>query len=138
MQINRTEQRIKILETLYQASLYDRNKIKYDINNLINENLEIDNEFVRTTVIGIIENDKNIVEIANKYLKNWTISRFPIPCSIILKLGIYELLYTNTPDIVCINEAVELSKQYSDIKVTNMINAVLDEVYNHKDELIGK
>ena len=49
-----------------------------------------------------------------------------------LSMGIYELLYTDTPDIVAINEAVELSKKYSDDKVKNMINGVLDKVYHEK------
>ena len=47
-------------------------------------------------------------------------------------MGIYELLYTNTPEVVAINEAVELSKKYSDDKVKNMINGVLDKVYHEE------
>lgn len=36
------------------------------------------------------------------------------------------------PDVVAINEAVELAKSYSDDKVKNMINKVLDNVYKEK------
>ena len=50
----------------------------------------------------------------------------------ILEMGIYELLYTKTPEIVCINEAIELAKLYSDDSVKNMINGVLDKVYHNK------
>ena len=70
--------------------------------------------------------------IANKYLKDWDIKRLSLPDQAILRMGIYELLYTDTPDIVAINEAVELSKKYSDDKVKNMINGVLDKVYHSK------
>ena len=52
----------------------------------------------------------------------------------ILCIGIYELEYTKTPSIVAINEAIELSKKYSDEKVTKMINDVLDEIYHQKEE----
>ena len=45
----------------------------------------------------------------------------------------YELLYTDTPDIVCINEALDLASEYSDDKVKSMINAVLDNVMKNKD-----
>ena len=45
-------------------------------------------------------------------------------------MGIYELVYTDTPEIVSINEAVELANIYSDEKVKNMINAVLDSIYH--------
>ena len=52
----------------------------------------------------------------------------------ILCIGIYELNYTETPNIVAINEAIELSKKYSDEKVTKMINAVLDEIHHNKEQ----
>ena len=50
----------------------------------------------------------------------------------IVALGIYELKYTETPSVVAINEAVELSKKYSDEKVTKMINATLDKIYHNE------
>ena len=52
----------------------------------------------------------------------------------ILSLGIYELLYTDTPSVVAINEAIELSKKYSDESVTKMINGVLDKIYHDEDK----
>ena len=70
--------------------------------------------------------------IANKNLKDWTIDRFLSIDKAILRMGIYELVYTDTPEVVAINEAVELAKEYSDEKVKNMINAVLDSIY-HED-----
>ena len=42
-------------------------------------------------------------------------------------MALYELIYTKTPDIVVINEAVELAKKYSDESVRKIINAVLDK-----------
>ena len=94
--------------------------------------LEIENDFVNTCVNGIIEHKKEIVKLANKYLKDWTIDRLGKTDQAILRMSLYELLYTDTPDIVCINEAVELAKEYSDDKVKNMINAVLDSVMKNK------
>lgn len=43
-------------------------------------------------------------------------------------------MYTDTPSVVAINEAIELSKKYSDEKVTKMINAVLDEIFHNELE----
>ena len=73
---------------------------------------------------------------ANKHLNDWTIDRFSKTDAAILRMGIYELVYTDTPEVVSINEAVELAKEYSDEKVKNMINAVLDKIYHgdNKDE----
>ena len=54
--------------------------------------------------------------------------------SLIGSVGIYEIIWTDTPDVTCIDEAVELSKEYSDEKVCKMINGVLDKVYHSKDK----
>ncbi len=43
------------------------------------------------------------------------------------------LFFTDIPSIVAINEAVELSKKYSDEAVTKMINGVLDNIYHNED-----
>ena len=71
-------------------------------------------------------------EIANKYLTDWTMERLSKIDQAIICIGIYELLYTDTPEIVCINEAIELAKKYSDDRVRKMINGVLDKVYQNK------
>lgn len=121
---------------LYQIFLYDANKIEYDVNSVIKENVEIENEFVNEMVYGVLDHINDIDKIANKNLKDWTIDRLGQIDQAILRMGIYELCYTDTPEIVTINEAVELSKEYSDDKVKNMINAVLDNIYHgdNKDE----
>ena len=129
---NRSELRKIIMTVLYQISVYKSNKKKYDIKDVIKESLEVENEFINTIVYGVEENIYKLDEIANKYLKDWTIDRLGKTDQAILRMSLYELLYTDTPDIVCINEAVELAKEYSDDKVKNMINAVLDSVMKDK------
>ena len=42
-------------------------------------------------------------------------------------------MWTDTPDVTCIDEAVELAHEYSDEKVFKMINGVLDKVYRSKE-----
>lgn len=128
--LNRSEQREIIMTALYQISLYDKSKMNYDIDEVIDELLEIDSDFVRNTVHGILDNIDKIDEMANTYLKDWNIERLGKTDQAILRLGIYELEFTDTPDIVCINEAIELSKKFSDDSVRKMINSVLDKIYN--------
>ena len=121
------------MKVLYQVFILEESSIDFDIESLIKEQLEVDNDFVCESINGILENRNTIFELANKYLKNWPMDRLNKVDQAIVALGIYELKYTETPPIVAINEAVELSKKYSDEKVTQMINAVLDEIY-HEDE----
>lgn len=128
----RSELRDVIIKILYQTYIYDNSSINYNIDELVKEQLEIENEFVNESVKEIKEKENEINEIANKYLKNWSIDRLSKVDKAILSLGIYELLFTDTPNIISINEAIELSKIYSDEKVTKMINATLDSIYHNE------
>ena len=130
--MNRNEARIVIMTILYQIFMYQKESINYDTSEVINENLEIDNSFVKEMVHGVLDKKDELFDMANKNLKDWTMNRLGLTDQAILSLGIYELIYTDTPDIVAINEAVELAKKYSDDKVKNMINGVLDKVYHKK------
>ena len=107
------------MRVLYQVFILEESSIEFDISKLIKEQLEVENEFVTTSIDGILKNREEIFKLANQYLTNWPMNRLNKVDQAILSIGIYE--------------AIELSKKYSDEKVTKMINAVLDEVY-HADE----
>ncbi len=131
-QLTRSELRKNIMTILYQINVYSINKIEYNVDDIIKEVNPIDNEFVKDMVYGVVTKKDEIDEVANRYLNKWTIDRLGNTDQSILRMGIYELLYTDTPDIVAINEAVELAKSYSDDDVKNMINGVLDKLYHDK------
>lgn len=131
---SRSELRDVIVTVTYQSYIMEVANLKFSIDKLIDEQPDIykNEEFVIETCKGIYKNQKKISEMANKYLNNWTIDRLSKVDKAILSLGIYELLYTKTPSIVAINEAIELSKKYSDEDVTKMINACLDRIYHEE------
>ena len=118
----RSELREKAAIILYQADVIKAP----DIEELIKNNCEAKSDFVEEIVFGVITHLKELDDIANKYMKDWTIDRIDKMGANILRVGIYELKFTETPDIVVINEAVELAKKYCDDNVRKIINAVLD------------
>lgn len=132
MELSRHEQRYKAMTILYQIKLYETNNIDYDIDNIIDSQVEVKSKFITTLVHGVMENIKEIDECANKYLDNWTIDRLGLTDQAILRIAIYELLYTDVPSLVSIDEAIELAKKYSDDSVCKMINGVLDKVYHSR------
>lgn len=132
MALSRHELRYKAMIILYQIFLYESNDIKYNIDEIIHEQLEESSKYVSSIVKGVIDKRESIDEMANKYLRDWNIERLGFTDRAILRIAIYELLYTDTPDVACIDEAIELSKKYSDDKVKNMINSVLDKIYHEK------
>ncbi len=123
----RSELREKCMIILYQWDLF-KNSPHTNIDEIIKDNMEIENDFVKDIVYGVITYQNTIDDIANKYMKDWEISRIDKTGASILRMGIFELMYTDTPDIVVINEAIELAKKYSDDNVRKIINAVLDKV----------
>ena len=130
MSVSRSELREKIMTILYQYQMYKRTNFEYKIEDVIKENVDISSEFVNEIVSGVLEKQEELDKIANNYLTDWTIDRLDNLGAVILRMGIYEIKYMDTPDIVVINEAIELAKKYSDDNVKKMINAVLDKIIN--------
>ncbi len=130
----RSELREKAMVILYQIEIAKNDGMEYNVENIISSNLEVDNEFVRDIVYGCLTYEDKLIELANKYMvKTWNIKRIDKCGEAILKMGIYELLYTDTPEIVVINEAIELAKKYCDDAVRKIINAVLDKVKDDEE-----
>ena len=123
----RSELREKVMIILYQIDIFKERKIKYDVDNVIKDNVEIENEFVKNIVYGVITYQNELDELAKSLMNNWSIDIIDKSGAAILKMALYELKYTDTPEIVVINEAIELSKKYSDESVRKIINAVLDK-----------
>ena len=128
MTLSRSKLREKCMVILYQYEIMKNTSLNVDLEDLIKDNIEIDNEFVKDIVYGVVTHQNNIDELANKFMKDWDINRLDKTGATILRIGIYELKYTETPALVCINEALELAKIYSDDSVRKIINAVLDKV----------
>ena len=126
--MSRSELREIIIKTLYQIYIYQDKNLSFDLSATIKEQLEKKNDFVFDTLENILKYQKDISDLANRYMKDWNIDRISKVDKAILSLAIYELLYTDTPDVVAINEAIELSKKYSDENVRKIINAVLDKI----------
>jgi len=124
----RSELREKCMIILYQWDIYRGNKTEITIDEIIKNNIEIENDFVKDIVYGVVTHENEINELANKYMTDWNIDRIDKTGASILRMGIFELKYTETPEIVVINEAIELAKKYSDDSVRKIINAVLDKV----------
>lgn len=127
MALTRSELREKIMIILYQYDLMKTNKVECNLDDIIKDNIEVENDFVKDMVYGVTTYKDELDELANTKMENWNITRIDKTGAAILRLALYELKYTDTPEVVVINEAIELAKKYSDDAVRKMINAVLDK-----------
>ena len=121
----RSEAREKAMTILYQININKENNIPYEIKDIIKDNNGED-LFITNLVNGVEKESEKLTEIANQYLKDWTIKRLDKLGSIILKMAFYEIIYMDTPNIVAIDEAINLTKKYCDMQLSKMINATLD------------
>ncbi len=124
--LKRNEARKRAMTILYQIEISKENNFEYDIASLMENNDLVTDEFGKELVHGVLLNNQELEMLANKYLTDWNIKRLDKIGSVLLKIALYELKYTDTPYVVVINEAVELAKNYCDEELAKMINAVLD------------
>ncbi len=129
----RNEVREIALHIIYKINIFDAANVYYDVNDLIKEEYEVENDFVNSLVNGVIEKKSELTNLVNKYMSDWALNRLNKVDQALFLLASYELKYLVTPSIVSINEWVEISKKYSDEKITKMLNGVLDNIYHSED-----
>lgn len=99
-------------------------------------------EFALNLLHGICNEERKIADIINVFLKSWDLNRLGVIEKNIIKLGVYELLQTNTQKAVVINEAIELTKSFNVQDAFRLVNGILDSVAKTDsktlDELIQK
>ena len=134
--MTRNEKREIIIKVLYETIMLEKANTNYNLEDLISELIEEKDEFISETLKNILSNKDKIIEVSNKYLKDkWEFSRLAVPDQAIIMLGVYELLYTDTPNKVAIDEAIELSKKYSNDDIPKVINGILDSVLHNEEKI---
>ncbi len=81
--------------------------------------------FVKDLVLGTLEHAGESDALIAPLLEGWTLDRLPTIDRIVLRMGVFELLHTETPPPVVINEAVELAKKFSTEDSGRFVNGVL-------------
>jgi N utilization substance protein B len=83
-------------------------------------------EFARSLVAGVRRNRGEVDELLSRTADNWSLKRMAATDRNILRLGAFEILYSDTPDRVAINEAVELAKRFGTAQSAQFVNGILD------------
>ena len=77
---------------------------------------------------GVIEQLPEIDERIARNASHWRLERMPVVDRNILRIAVYEMLRTDTPPAVIIDEALELARQFSGEESVHFVNGVLDAV----------
>lgn len=94
---------------------------------------EKDSEFAWRLIEGAVDKEKEIDTTLASFSKDWTVQRMSSVDRNLLRLACYEILYMEgAQPVVAIDEAIEISKRYSEPASVGFINAILDKVREEK------
>lgn len=85
-------------------------------------------EFALELFDGVISRIQFLDTQISKRLKDWELSKLGGMERAILRLGVYEILFSHTDKPVVINEAIELAKSYGEEMAPKLINGILDSI----------
>lgn len=91
-------------------------------------------EFSEQLWENVLKNRWELDKAIGAKAANWSIRRMAAIDRNILRLGAFELLHTDTPGRVVINEAVELAKRYGDKQSGQFVNGILDKILHAKEQ----
>lgn len=126
----RSRAREIVLQVLFQDDLNDR-LIDPVLGQFCRARLKGDLQlvaFARELIEGVRDHQARIDRQLELTARNWRLGRMAATDRNILRLGAYEILYTDTPDRVAINEAIELAKRYGTGQSAQFVNGILDRL----------
>ena len=144
--MNRHACRIVIVRSLYELDIrkYEniddellKKVINFAFDPTIDDGLnaldEEDQNFIniKKTIVAILNNQDKIDEVIHKSLDNYTIDRLNFVDRSIIRLAVYEMLFTDLASGIIINEAVEISKEYTNLDdglQSKFNNKLLDKI----------
>jgi N utilization substance protein B len=90
--------------------------------------------FANTLLSGVRRNRSEIDSLLSERAANWRLERMAVTDRNILRLAAFEMLYSDTPDRVVINEAVELAKRFGAKQSSQFVNGILDRLFRDRGE----
>ena len=127
--MSRKESRKQAFQTLFQLEMKNTDLTIHEAINFIKDDYpDLDFEFIHWLVTGVKDHEQVLDQSIEPKLKDWSIQRLLKTDRIILRMATFELLHSDTPPKVIINEAVELTKQFSDEGHYKFINGVLSNI----------
>ena len=92
-----------------------------------------DRDFANGLINTVVKHVEELDSMIKKRVSNWEMNRIALIDKMLLRMGICELLYfTDIPPKVSINEAIEISKEYSTAGSAKFINGILDAVLSEE------
>ncbi len=85
-------------------------------------------DFADKLSIGTLDKVDEIDATIRTRAEHWRIERMAIVDRNVLRMAVYEFLFSDTPHTVVINEALEIARRFSTFEATQFINGILDAI----------
>lgn len=125
--VQRSKARKEALDQLFQADLRN-SEISIGANGEIRE-------YAAEILTGVKANSSRIDELIRSYIQGWDFDRMPSVDRNILRLAIWELLWSQTPEAVVIDEALKLATELSTENSATFIHGVLSKLTSLKGQI---
>jgi N utilization substance protein B len=133
---SRSKARKAALDLLYESDIRKGSAAELLSKRVIEMEYEA-REFTNELIDGIELNKRKIDELIATYAQGWDMDRMPVLDRNILRLAIFELLWSQSvPEAVAISEALELAANFSTEDSSKYINGVLSKVLEIKPDLV--
>ncbi|WP_418276800.1 transcription antitermination factor NusB [Isoptericola jiangsuensis] len=88
-------------------------------------------------VEGVVAHRERIDELLETYSRDWTLARMPAVDRALLRVGVFEVLYNDdVPDVVAVDEAVDLARELSTDDSPGFVNGLLGRILEIKPTLV--
>lgn len=84
--------------------------------------------FAQNLLRGVTDEIAVIDELIAKHAAHWRIERMPAVDRNVLRIAVYEMLRTDTPAAIVIDEALELARRFAGEESVQFVNGVLDAI----------
>jgi transcription antitermination protein NusB len=133
----RSKARKRAVDLLYEADLRGADPVSTLAERIALADPPI-SDYTVQLVEGVTEHRQAIDELLSDYAEGWTLDRMPGVDRAVLRVGLYELLWSaDVPDAVAIDEAVELAKLLSTDESPRFVNGLLGRVLRNEGATPG-
>ncbi len=84
--------------------------------------------FAKELVTGVCSLRQDLDTRLATHSENWRIDRMAAVDRNVLRIGAYEILHSDTPAVIVIDEAVELARRFAGDRSPGFVNGILDSV----------
>ena len=136
----RSRARAVVLQVLYEDDLNPRHDLLVS-DQFLQRRLRHDEslvQFARELLAGIRRNRPELDRLLGEAAVNWSLGRMAVTDRNALRLGAYEIVYTETPPRVVINEAIDLARRFGTEQSGHFVNGILDRLLREQGPASGE